>query len=369
MYFSVIVTAYRVEPYLRACVESILAQTWEDFELILVDDGSPDCCPAICDEYAGQDPRVKVIHQKNSGVVKARKAGLLAAAGQYIVFVDGDDRIAEEFLARGKTLLEESRADLLCFASSCEEKNHQKLLCEPVPEGLYGKKAVQRRIYPCLLMDANMNHMSYFVHGKIFRRSLANACFLAVNPQISLGEDMLCVVPAYLTAQRVYISREAMSFYRVREQSGSHGFQIGHYRQVSLALAALKELKQNAPGGPDDFGRQIRRYGAFMCFTLMIHAVNDKRFADLGEIRRQMKRPALKGCLRQARFRNISPKTRIAFFLLKRDRFLLCYLFLRVCKGMKTLSCPENTGRKERVKNGETACRGNTVNQRHYTCL
>lgn len=334
MYFSVIVTAYRVESYLQICVNSILAQTFSDFELILVDDGSPDRCPAFCDEYAARDSRVKVIHQKNGGVVKARKAGLLAATGQYVVFVDGDDWIGGEFLARGRMRLEETQADLLCFASSCEQGD-QKILREPVAEGLYGKKAIREEIYPLLLMDDRMRHMSYFVQGKIFRRSLAESCFLTVNPRISLGEDMLCVVPAYLKAQNVYISGEAMCYYRVREQSGSHGFQIGHYRQVSLVLAALKELKRNRTDAPADFGRQLRRYGAFMCFTLMIHAVNDGRFADLGAIRRQMKRPVLKGCIRQAQFREISLKTRTAFFMMKKNWTLLCYLFLRACRGMK----------------------------------
>lgn len=335
MYFTVIVTAYRVEPYLKTCVDSILAQTLEDFELILVDDGSPDGCPAICDTYAAVDSRVKVIHQKNGGVAEARKAGLLAASGRYIVFVDGDDWIAEGFLARGRTLLEESRADLLCFASSCGQKGRSEFLCEPVPEGLYRKNAIRKKLFPFLLMEERMKHMSYFVHGKIFCRPLAQKYFLAADKRISLGEDMLCVVPVYLEARRAYISREVMCFYRVREQSGSHGFQIGHYRQVTLALAALKGLK-GRPGVPKDFERQIQRYGAFMCFTLMIHAVNDGKYRCLGEIRRQMKRPVLQECIRQAQFRKISPKTRITFLLLKRDRILLAYLFLRICKKMKT---------------------------------
>ncbi len=78
---SVIVPVYKVEPYLRRCVDSILAQTFTDFELILVDDGSPDGCPAICDDYIEKDSRVKVIHQENAGVSVARNAGLEIAGG------------------------------------------------------------------------------------------------------------------------------------------------------------------------------------------------------------------------------------------------------------------------------------------------
>ena len=88
---SVIVPVYKVEQYLSACVDSILTQTFRDFELILVDDGSPDNCGAMCDAYAAQDPRVRVIHQQNGGLSAARNAALDIAAGEYVTFIDSDD--------------------------------------------------------------------------------------------------------------------------------------------------------------------------------------------------------------------------------------------------------------------------------------
>lgn len=96
---SVIVPVYKVEPYLRRCVDSILAQTYTDFELILVDDGSPDSCGAICDEYAGKDSRVRVIHQENGGLSAARNIGIDVAKGEYLTFVDSDDWVHSEYLA------------------------------------------------------------------------------------------------------------------------------------------------------------------------------------------------------------------------------------------------------------------------------
>ena len=90
---SVIVPVYKVESYLRKCVDSILGQSFSDFEVILVDDGSPDNCGAICDDYATRDQRVKVIHKINGGLSDARNVGLDAAIGQYICFVDSDDWI------------------------------------------------------------------------------------------------------------------------------------------------------------------------------------------------------------------------------------------------------------------------------------
>ena len=90
---SVIVPVYKTEAYLRRCVDSILAQTFTDFELILVDDGSPDKCYAICEDYKAKDNRVSVIHKKNGGVSSARNAGLDAARGVFVTFVDSDDYV------------------------------------------------------------------------------------------------------------------------------------------------------------------------------------------------------------------------------------------------------------------------------------
>ena len=91
MKFSIIIPIYKVEQYLRQCIDSVLAQTYTNFEIILVDDGSPDGCPAICDEYANKDSRIKVIHKPNGGLSDARNAGLEVAKGEYVMFLDSDD--------------------------------------------------------------------------------------------------------------------------------------------------------------------------------------------------------------------------------------------------------------------------------------
>ena len=96
---SVVVPVYNVEQYLPKCMESLLAQTLEDIEVMLVDDGSPDGCPALCDRYAEEDGRVRVIHKSNGGVSAARNDGLAAATGDYVIFCDSDDWMAVDGLA------------------------------------------------------------------------------------------------------------------------------------------------------------------------------------------------------------------------------------------------------------------------------
>ena len=97
---SVIVPIYNVENYLRRCVDSILKSTYENLEIILVDDGSTDECPTICDDYAKKDPRIKVIHKKNGGLSDARNKGLDIATGEYISFIDSDDYIESSMFQR-----------------------------------------------------------------------------------------------------------------------------------------------------------------------------------------------------------------------------------------------------------------------------
>ena len=111
---SVIIPVYNVEKYLHRCVDSVLAQTHENLEIILVDDGSPDGCPQICDEYAQKDSRIRVIHKKNGGLSSARNAALDSGlTGDIVTFIDSDDWIAKDYYKHGIELMEKTGADVL----------------------------------------------------------------------------------------------------------------------------------------------------------------------------------------------------------------------------------------------------------------
>ena len=122
---SVVVPIYKVEKYICKCVDSILAQTYTNLEIILVDDGSPDNCPQICDEYAEKDRRVKVIHQQNGGLSAARNAGIAAANGEYIGFVDSDDYIHPEMYQRLLDAQIAANSDIsICSCEYVDEKGN-----------------------------------------------------------------------------------------------------------------------------------------------------------------------------------------------------------------------------------------------------
>ena len=113
---SIIVPIYKVEQYLERCIESIVNQTYKNIEIILVDDGSPDQCPKICDEWAKKDSRIKVVHKQNGGLSDARNAGLEIATGKYVVFIDSDDYIHLQFVEALYKTAQEQNADIV----SCE---------------------------------------------------------------------------------------------------------------------------------------------------------------------------------------------------------------------------------------------------------
>ena len=124
---SVIIPVYRVERYLDACVSSVLAQTFGDFEIILVDDGSPDGCPALCDAWARKDPRIRVIHRENGGLSAARNTGIEAAKGQFLTFVDSDDLLEPDALRRAWEAQRQYSADLVVYNLVYVDENNRPL--------------------------------------------------------------------------------------------------------------------------------------------------------------------------------------------------------------------------------------------------
>ena len=112
---TVIIPVYKVERYLDACVESVVRQSYADLEILLVDDGSPDRCPALCDAWAEKDPRIKVIHRENGGLSAARNSGIDAAKGEFLLFVDSDDLLEPDAVRRAVDAQRQQDADLVMF--------------------------------------------------------------------------------------------------------------------------------------------------------------------------------------------------------------------------------------------------------------
>ena len=238
-FLSVIVPAYNVENYIKQCVDSILAQSFTDFELLLVDDGSKDGTGRICDDYVGKDARVKVIHKQNGGLVSARKAGITEAKGEYVAYVDGDDWIAPEMFENLCAVARKEDADIVISDFMIAREISQEPLTQNMAGGCYDKKALREQIYPRMLCNGE-----YFSFGfqpslcsKLFRHSLLLPRQLKVKENIKLGEDAAGFYPSILDAERVvYLKGGFYYFYRMRETSISHAIVKSFYTDEILIL-------------------------------------------------------------------------------------------------------------------------------------
>ena len=223
---SVIVPVYGVEKYLPACIESILNQTFTDFELILVDDGSPDRCPAICDEAAERDARVRVIHQANQGLSAARNAGIEAARGEWLVFVDSDDYIAPHFCEKLYQTAQRTDADcVMCSVQNVDEsgKPIDSALMRVTDEVKTGREVLRK-----IGRDDVTPYLTAW--NKLYRRKLFNTLRYPAGRQ---NEDVFVFAELFCQVQRAACVAEPLYFYRKR---------IGSIMNSVVTLRNLDEM-------------------------------------------------------------------------------------------------------------------------------
>ena len=335
MFFSVIVPVYKVEEYLADCIESVLNQTFSDFELILVDDGSPDHCPAICDAYAEKDSRVQVIHKTNGGLASARRAGIRVASGEYVFNLDSDDLIEKDTLETAYGFIRDTGCEMVSFARRWVKNGETvKITDDGLEEGLYRGADLENAVFPKLLMDKSMDHMEYYLAGKAVKRALVTPLQLNVSEKISLGEDLCCVFPCYLHAESVYVSKKAAYLYTVRMDSISKKFNTN---QIGLIENVISELSRNDTQKLPDIEAQLCRYSAFMCFAILASAAEGGHFKSIKTLKKNILASSHRARIAAAEFENISPKSRITVALMKKERYTLAFNFLYLCGIIKKI--------------------------------
>ena len=208
---SIIVPVYRVEKYLPKCIDSILAQTFSDFELIMIDDGSPDKCGEICDEYAAKDSRIKVIHQENQGVSAARNAGLDIASGTYLGFVDSDDWIKPEMYEIMISTAKEKNVDVVVCGINYFNTDDTLLRSDLINEGSYNKDELLTALF------GKPNPLGCGCVNKIFLREKVGN--IRYNKNLAYAEDWAYIFENFQVCEQAY--KLPNTFYNVVEQSES----------------------------------------------------------------------------------------------------------------------------------------------------
>lgn len=265
---SVIVPVYKVEKYLRQCLDSLAAQMLDDIEIIIVDDGSPDGCTAICDEYAAKDARMKVVHKENGGLLSARKAGFAASKGDYIGFVDGDDWVEPEtFMNLCKAVREYSPdmvlSDFLCDYGDCVEPSDQCF-----EEGFYDRARLESEIFPKMLFDGRFYRFGVNPNcwSKLVKRELIEKNLTPVDERIRMGEDAAFIYPCLLDAQSVACIKTPTYHYRITGRSMSTAYDE---RLKDVILLPYKRLKEKNTDSNFDISSQLDYYLLYMVNFLL----------------------------------------------------------------------------------------------------
>lgn len=253
--FSIIVPVYGVEAFLPQAIESVLAQGFSDWELILVDDGSPDRCGEICDQYAAQDERIQVVHKENGGLVSARQAGSVKARGEYILNLDSDDYWNSELLSNLKTIIDEYHPDGIFFGFQkvTEEGTPVCDYYHPTEDGFCTGEAL-RTIQNRMLYDpenpdlsSNFGRFANSIWASVFRRTIYVPIQQTVPLQIRMGEDAAVTIPAICKCESVYFLRKALYNYRVRGTSITHTFLTSEIQEIKLLGEYLQKYADGLP--------------------------------------------------------------------------------------------------------------------------
>ena len=241
---SVIVPVYGVEQYLRECLDSILAQTYREFELILVDDGSPDRCGEICDGYAKKDPRVYSYHKENGGLSSARNYGIEHSKGRYLCFIDSDDWIERDYLQTLYEGLVVSNADI-CICDMKAEKigNYE----HEIQEGLLTREEILWWLeYPI----AREYVLAVVAVNKLYKRAI----FEDIRyPLGKLHEDEFVAYPLLEKADKIYFVKRPLYIYRERTESITGGQNVLDSRHLDVIEAYEHRMEGMAAKGESCF--------------------------------------------------------------------------------------------------------------------
>lgn len=269
---SVIVPVYNKKDYLEQCIDSILSQTYGNFELLLVDDESTDGSGAICDKYAGKDERVRVFHQKNGGPTAAVMTGLKEAVGDYYTFIDSDDYVSSDMLQQMSAHLVGRAGEIVCCNHVLERQKETVPVIQPLPPGVYEGVKLDEEIKAKLLgREERIISMSRCM--KLCEKSVFEGGEQYYDTKIRMGDDFNLIYPALLAAARIVIMEEALFYhYRYVDSSIVHAYDSNMAESIARWYQAILRIVRDreVPRGEEKLNREY-------CYMMMYVMKNELR--------------------------------------------------------------------------------------------
>ena len=332
---SVIVPVYNVEELLPRCVESIMAQTKENIEIILVDDGATDGSGAVCDAYAKKDERIKVIHKQNGGLTSAWKAGAEAAKGAYLGFIDSDDWIDEDMYERMWESAVKYDSDMVVcglvfdYEDSSIEKRQE---ISGFQKEFYDRTELEA-LFPTLINDGRFfgRMLQPARVTKLYRRALVEKNMGLCHESVSVGEDMQLTLPALLDATSISVVKEFYPYHYWFNQNSMTGkFDPNYLNKIKIMEKRLKEISDLK--GVFDFKLQITNDFLGLAVIGLKNGVvrnTEGRKSALKIIRRYCNDDVVREALQKHTMDKLPISIRLFLMLMQMKCYGACYL---ICK-------------------------------------
>lgn len=336
---SVVIPVYNMEAYLDRCVKSVLAQTLQNIEIILVDDGGSDRSVTMCDDYASAYPdKVRALHKKNGGLTSAWKAGSAIAGGRYIGYVDSDDFILPDMYERMFTRIEEEDADIACCGLHhiYEDGSHEEWDDQmDFPTDVFEPAALEKEMFPVLINDGSF--MGRKLHPnrvtKLVRTSLVQKNLPLCSDEVSIGEDFQFSLCMFLDAKKVVVLKDYFPYYYYMNNSSMTMKYDSHYME-KIKILNKNLLRISKEKGGYDFSTQI--WNDFLCLTVL-HVkggIYKKKKAPYREHKHDMKAIChdkdVLHAMKVYDMPRLTPAEKLFLFFMKHHMYLAIFLAVRI---------------------------------------
>lgn len=277
---SIIVPVFNTEKYLCQCLDSIIAQTFTDFETILVDDGSTDESGRICDEYAAIDNRFVVIHKQNEGVAKARITAFEHCRGELITFIDSDDYVSHDYLIKMFNILDDEKCDFVCCFERVVYEEQIRDARRTIPPGIYEDEEISEIISKYALFDKGIRQagIPLYLWAKLFRKAILTN-ILNEDDDLWYGEDMVAVLKILFKSNKIGIINERLYYYVQYENQVTRRFRPDYWEayckvwERCISIDANKLLERQLP-------YRMWEFALGLCRTAKKHIANEHEFTS-----------------------------------------------------------------------------------------
>lgn len=293
---SVIITVYNEKKYVGQCIESVIAQTYKNIEIIVVDDGSTDNSLLVCKDYAKRDSRVVIIQKENGGPMSARKAGIKAAKGDYITYVDGDDWLESDLYEKVMNRIED--ADICAYGLTCVYEDIEGyVIGDKIPDNIKQDimtNSAASGIYEGVQLDTLKSKSLYFgelgkfgilpsMCSKVFKKSIIEQNLYDVDDDVRMGDDGCCTFPSICDSQKLVIDNDITGYCYRKTVSDSitTGYSFKEFERIEKVYNTLHKAFSNR--NAEYMYSQLTYYLAFLFRNEMVLELSNLRLSGIFE--------------------------------------------------------------------------------------